>query len=199
MKSKILLFAASLMTSATVFAQTTATTTIDKTTRYGAQAEVFAQTPFSSGSSVGVFGNITYQYDGEKFSQNPAHQLEGVGGLSVALGGDAMIALGGGYKQNFTYERGQPVAYLGVHLQPVSITGKLLFSHFFVYNNNYEIAAMVYPGGQDSSDGQFGVGLFYNTEYNCNVFGLKVGFRLFEGGNGGGRARRGSGPCRGCR
>lgn len=199
MKSKILLFAVCLMSSATTtFAQTSAITTIDKTTRYGAQAEAFAQTPFSSGSSVGVFGNITYQYDGEKFSQNSAHQLEGIGGLSVALGSDAMIALGGGYKQNFTYERGQPVAYLGVYLQPVSVTGKILFSQFSGYSNNYEIAAMVYPGGQDSNDGQFGVGLFYNTEYNCNVFGLKVGFRLFEGGSGGGRAR-GSGPCRGCR
>lgn len=83
------------------------------TTRYGAQAEVFAQTPFSSGSSVGVFGNVLYQYDGEKFSQNAAHQLEGVGGLSVALGGDAIIALGGGYKQNFTYQEDNQLLILG--------------------------------------------------------------------------------------
>ncbi len=161
------------------------------TSRYGVQAGIFAQTPISGGS-IGVFTDIIYQYDGVKFSNLPAHQLEGIGGVSIALSDEAIIAVGGGYKQNLTYERGQPVLYLGLQHEVFSITGKLLLSQFEQYSNNYEIAGMVYPGRD-----MFGVGVFYNKEYNCNVVGLKLQLRIFEGGSGSGGGS--SRPCRGCR
>ena len=161
------------------------------TSRYGVQAGIFAQTPISGGT-IGVFADITYQYDGVKFSDLPAHQLEGVGGLSVALSTEAVIAFGGGYKRNLTYERGQPVLYLGVQHEVFSLTGKLLLSEFEQYSNNYEVIGMVYPGRD-----MFGIGVFYNKEYNCNVVGLKLQLRIFEGGSGSGGGS--SRPCRGCR
>lgn len=184
-----LISSAVLMITLIAFTSSTAQNT--NTSRYGVQAGIFAQTPISNGT-IGVFADITYQYDGVKFSDLPAHQLEGVGGLSVALSDEAVIAIGAGYKQNLTYERGQPVLYLGVQHEVFSITGKLLLSEFEQYNNNYEVIGMLYPGRDI-----FGVGVFYNKEYNCNVVGLKLQLRIFEGGSGSGGGS--SRPCRGCR
>ncbi len=146
----------------------------EATSREGLQVSILAQTLFGGGT-VGLYGEITYEYDAVKFNQTPSNNLEGIAGLSIGITDNLMFTLGGGYKKNMTFERGQPVGAISLQSDLISVSGKLLFSQYEEYHNNYDFSVMFYPGRD-----VFGVGVFYNSEYNCNTVGLKIGLHFLE-------------------
>lgn len=147
-------------------AYTQNTTTIQ---RYGGGAEISGV----GGGTFAIAGTIEYKYTLAKSGYSPANIAGGNLMIGATISDGYHILIGGGYDQNLSYERGQPYATARINTPVVVISGKLLFSQQKNYKNNFEVAAILFPG-----QNVVGIGGFYLTDYDCTVIGAKLTFRF---------------------
>ncbi len=151
-----------------------------KIQRYGLGGEIAA----IGGNGFAYGGTIEYKFLTEKELLTKTHIVGGNILIGATFAEGIHLLVGGGYEQNLTYERGQPYAMAKFNTPIVSLSGKLLFSQFKGYSNNYEVAISIFPG-----QNIVGIGGFYLTDYDCTVIGAKLTFR-FGKTNGGSTKKR---------
>ena len=151
-------------------------TTINKISRLSTGAEVL----YVGGSSFVYALATEYKYAASKNILSASHSVGGNIAIGASLSENTAILVGGGYEQNMTYERGQPYVIARISAGPILLSGKLLFSQFNQYKNNFEANATVFP-----TKGVFGIKALYYTEYNCSNFGggIVVRFSSMSSGN----------------
>ena len=172
---KIMLICIAFLCNAIVFAQNPT-----KIQRYGAGAEIAA----IGGNGFAYGGTIEYKFLTEKELLTKTNIVGGNILIGARFAEGIHLLVGGGYEQNLTYERGQAYAMAKFNTPIVSLSGKLLFSQFKGYSNNYEVALSIFPG-----QNVLGIGGFYLTDYDCTVIGAKLTFR-FGKTNGGSTKKR---------
>lgn len=159
-----------------VFAQTTP----KKVQLYGAGGEITG----IGGNGFAFSGTLEYKFLTAKELISQSHVIGGNLLVGARFDDGVHLLVGGGYDQNITYERGQPYGMVKFNTPIVMVSGKLLFSQQKNYNNNYEVALSIFPGQNVA-----GIGVFYLTEYDCNVIGAKLTFRFGKTNGSSGKKR----------